>query len=282
MNPVQLQEIKDWFTAYTGTFSASDGILHPVLKLKTEHSERVAENARKLAESLQWNPEEINRAEALGWLHDVGRFSQFSEFGTFLDSASINHGERGWEIIRTSSILRNVTPEEQNALLDGIRYHNAKTEPDHLSEESMRFLKLIRDADKLDIYRIVLDSVEQGGFQELPKMLPNVILNAPVSPAVLDEIQSHHSCSIEKVRSLADYLLLELFWIYDLNYPASLQLVSKQHIIDRMEQALPKSAAVRKLIQIAYKYIEENTSNSQRHPPKNEAGNEKEIHKSRD
>jgi hypothetical protein len=280
MNSAQLQAIKDWFTNYVGTFAAN-GILHPVFQLKVDHSTRVADNARQLAEGLGWNPEEINGAEALGWLHDAGRFSQFAEFGTFMDSASINHGERGREIIRASEILCALDLEEQAALLNGIRYHNARTEPDHLSEESRRFLKLIRDADKLDIYRIVLDSVERDGFQELPGMLPHVRLDAPVSPEVLCEIRKHRSCSIEVVRSLADYLLLELCWIYDLNYPASLRIVFERNIIGRMEQALPKSAAVRKLVQAARKYIENNTSNSQQNNLKNEVTNEKEIHTGR-
>ncbi|MDF7801176.1 HD domain-containing protein [Pontiellaceae bacterium B1224] len=257
MNSAQLQTIKFWFTNYTKSF-AIERKLNPVLQLKVDHCQRVADNSRQLAEDMGWNATEANRAEALGWLHDVGRFSQFTEFGTFMDSAAINHGERGWEIVRESGILPTLAPEERAVLLDGIRYHNAKNEPDHLAEVSRPFLKLIRDADKLDIYRIVLDSIEADGFQELPNMLPQIVLQGPVSPDVLCQILKHRSCSTEAVRSLADFLMMQLCWIYDLNYPVSFQLVSERNIIGRFEQLLPENQAVGQFVQDAREYMNKN------------------------
>jgi len=244
MTELQLQEIKERFKSYTGTFASGDGSFHPPLQLKVDHSQRVADNARQLAEDLGWNPAEANRAEALGWLHDTGRFSQFVEFGTFSDASSVNHGERGWMVVRESGVLSALEPNEQEILLAGIRYHNAKTEPDHLDKESLRFLKLIRDADKLDIFHFVLASIRKDGFQSLPGMLPQVVLDGPVSSELIDEILAHRFCSIEKVRSLSDFLLMQLSWVYDLNYPAALKRVSEWSIIDRMESFFPKNRPV--------------------------------------
>jgi len=256
MTDLQLQEIKEWFESYTGTFASGDGSFHPPLQLKVDHSQRVADNARQLAENLGWIPSDANRAEALGWLHDIGRFSQFAEFGTFTDATSINHGERGWKIAREDGILFPLKTKEQNILLDGIRYHNAKTEPDHLGEENLRFLKLIRDADKLDIFHFVLTSVQRDGFQELPKMLPQVVLKGPVSPRIIHEIQTRRSCSITEVRSLADFLLMQLSWIYDLNYSASFRQIIERDIIDNLEQALPKEQQIGTIVHAARSYIE--------------------------
>ena len=256
MNTVQLQEITEWFVGYTRTFASSDGCFQPPLQLKVDHSQRVANNARQLAEYLGWNPLEANCAEALGWLHDVGRFSQFTEFGTFTDATSVNHGERGWEIVREAGILSLLKPEEQNALLDGIRYHNAKTEPGHLPNESLRFLKLIRDADKLDIFHFVLASVQKDGFQELPKMLPQVVLDGSATPRIIHEIQTSHSCSITEVRSLADFLLMQLSWIYDLNYPASFRQIIDRNIINKLQKALPREKQIQEIIQATRKYVE--------------------------
>ncbi|MCF7849744.1 MAG: HD domain-containing protein, partial [Kiritimatiellales bacterium] len=234
-----------------------NGNLHPFLRLKADHSERVADNARQLAEDSGWKPAGANSAEALGWLHDVGRFSQFSTYGTFTDATSVNHGERGAEVVLGSGILAPLKSEEQNALLEGIRYHNAKTEPDHLDEESLRFLKLIRDADKLDIFQIVLDSVRRDGFKVLPGMLPQVALDGPVNPHVLSEIQTHRFCSIINVGSLADFLLMQLAWVYDLNYPASFRLMANRHIIDMLEQALPKERQVSQIVEAVRRFTNE-------------------------
>jgi hypothetical protein len=251
MNNSQLQEIKEWFARYTRTYTSGNEHFCSPLQLKMDHSKRVAGNARQLAEELDWNPKEANRAEALGWLHDIGRFSQFTEFGTFMDATSVNHGKRGWEIIRKTKILFLLKIEEQTALLDGIRYHNAKTEPDFLTKESLRFLKLIRDADKLDIFHIVLDSVHRNGFQDLPGMLPQVILEGPVNQKIICEIRTQRSCSITEVRSLADFLLMQLSWIYDLNYSASFRRIIDQNIIDTFERVLPKEKQIREVVQAA-------------------------------
>ena len=256
MTNLQLQGIMEWFESYVGSFASSDGSFHPPLQVKVDHSKRVADNARQLAEDLAWNPSEANRAEALGWLHDIGRFSQFAEFGTFTDATSINHGERGWEVVRDSRILSMLPPSEQEILLAGIRHHNARTEPDHLDKESLRFLKLIRDADKLDILRFVLTSIQKDGFRDLPGMLPQVVLKGPVNPKIIHEIQTRRSCSITEVRSLADFLLMQLSWIYDLNYSAAFRQIIERKIIDNLEQALPKEQQIGIIVHAARSYIE--------------------------
>ena len=256
MNTLQLQEITKWFDSYTRTFSAIDGRFHPPLQLKVDHSKRVADNARQLAKDLRWSPPETHLAEALGWLHDAGRFSQFSEFRTFTDATSINHGERGWEVVRESNVLSALPPAEQKILLAGVRYHNAKTEPDHLDKESLRFLKLIRDADKLDIFHFVLASIRQDGFQSLPGMLPQVVLDGPVNPAIVHEIQTRQSCSITQVRSLVDFLLMQLSWIYDLNYSATFHQIIDRHIMDSIEQLLPKEQQIEQIIQSTRQFAE--------------------------
>ena len=257
MTGLQLQEIKERFNRYAGTFAAADGTLHPFLQLKVDHSQRVADNARQLAEDLGWNPSEANCAEAVGWLHDIGRFSQFAEFGTFTDATSVNHGERGWEVVRESNVLSALPPAEQEILLAGIRYHNARVEPDHLNKESLRFLKLIRDADKLDILQFVLTAVQRDGFQDLPRMLPQVVLDGPINPELIDEILAHRSCSIEKVRSLADFLLMQLSWVYDLNYSAALKRVSELSIVDRVESFCSENQKVGQIVQEIRSFMEQ-------------------------
>ncbi len=101
----------------------------PPLALKLEHSRRVAENARDIARDLLWSPEDVDLAEALGWLHDVGRFSQFSEFGHFHDTTSVDHGFRGFEIVQAAGLLAHLPENHRRCLMDGVRYHNAKTIP---------------------------------------------------------------------------------------------------------------------------------------------------------
>ena len=78
------------------------------------------------------------------------------------------------------------------------------------------------------------------GLQSLPGMLPQVVLDGSVNPAIVHEIQTRQSCSITEVRSLADFLLMQLSWIYDLNYSATFHQIINRNIMDAIEQLLPQ------------------------------------------
>ena len=94
------------FKEYVKSYNPED----EKIKLKISHIERVATNARKIAETLNLSKEDIELAELIGLLHDIGRFEQVRIYHTFVDKDSINHGECGVNILflRTSHLpIRN-------------------------------------------------------------------------------------------------------------------------------------------------------------------------------
>ena len=70
-------------------------------------------------------------------------------------------------------------------------------------------------------------------------MLPQVSLDGPISRKVIGELQQHRSCSIADVRSLADFLLLQLSWVYDINYAPSFRQLAQRKIVANIVEALP-------------------------------------------
>jgi len=227
MNSDHLEDIENRFEQYIDGYR-SDGEMHPFFAVKIEHSQRVADEARTIAVDLGWEASECNCAEALGLLHDIGRFSQFEQYGTFSDANSIDHGEEGYRLAGSLGILSALDDAEASVILDGIRYHNRRAVPEELPKESLPCLKLIRDADKLDILRIVLDQVEKDGFRDLTDMLPRITLDLMPSARVISELKEKHNVGIENVSSVGDLLLLQLSWIYDFNYPPTYR-----HLLDR-------------------------------------------------
>ena len=240
MKTEELSKIENWFKAYIRTLPHNNGDMHPFLKLKVEHSKRVAKDTRCLAQDIDWPLSDVNVAETLGLLHDIGRFSQLIEFGTFDDAESVNHGERGWNIITQSNVLSSLSNRDQKRILDGVHYHNSKMISEHLDNESLPFVKLIRDADKLDIFRVVQDAVQRDGFQELSEMLPQVTLDGPINPKVIKELNTHNSCSIGDIKSLADFLLMQLSWFYDINYAPTFQRIVQRNLISNIAEKLPQ------------------------------------------
>lgn len=240
MTDAQLSQIKAWFEKQVTELASPGETLHPFLQLKGDHSQRVARDARSIARELKWPPSAVNAAEAIGWLHDIGRFSQFSDFGTFSDASSVNHGTRGWEIARRAKVLEGLTGNDRECILDSIRYHNAKTIPELDEKNSLPYLQLIRDADKLDIFRVVRDAITKDGFRDLREMLPNMQLDGRPNPRLLREIEAHQYASLENVRSLADYLLMQLCWVYDINYSPTFKRLAERNIISDIARALPQ------------------------------------------
>lgn len=88
-------------------------------------------------------------------------------------------------------------------------------------------------------------------------MLPQVVLAGPLSPGVVQEIQTRRTCSIAEVRSLSDFLLMQLSWIYDLNYFASFRQIIGRSMIDAFEQALPKEKQIQEILQATRRFAEQ-------------------------
>lgn len=226
--------VKNSFEWYVARFAESTGILSAPLQLKKEHSERVAAEARALSGALGWSDEERRLAEAVGLLHDVGRFSQYAEFGTFSDKLSVNHGERGAAVLEQEAWTACWAEEDRTAMMESVRHHNARTIPAYVHGRALNFLRLIRDADKLDIYRIVLGKLDHDGFQELPAMLPQITLSRRLSADVEEEFARDGCVSFERLRTLADFLLMQLAWVNDFNFPVTHRLFHSRGFLNGM------------------------------------------------
>lgn len=228
----ELKLLKNRFADYVSAFISEDGILNPVLQLKLEHSEIVAREAYELSSDLHWAASDRLLASALGLFHDIGRFSQFSQFGTFSDAASVDHGKQGRKVAVESGLFSVLADFESDVLLNGIAHHNKREVPKGLPVKNLHFLSLIRDCDKLDIYRIVLASVKKDGFKDLSVMLPDVKLDRVVGYQMVEEFRRGRSCSFSCVETLGDFLLMQLSWIYDMSYEPTLRKVVDRGILN--------------------------------------------------
>lgn len=266
MTAEQLQKIRDWVLSFVHGFKPSGAPLAPGLALKLEHTRRVAANARDIARDLRWSSADIHLAEALGWLHDVGRFAQFAEFGHFHDATSFNHGFRGADIACEAGMLAELSEENRDCLLAGIRHHNAKTIPADTLDTHLPFLKLIRDADKLDIFRVVAEGLARNGFRELADMWPHINLEGPVNPRLLRDIRSHRHGDIVHVKSLADFLLLEASWIYDLHCAPIRERVRRNQVLNVLAVHLPDDPDTRDVLGEIRRFLNAPESSVPRQP----------------
>ncbi|MCF7816589.1 MAG: HD domain-containing protein [Kiritimatiellales bacterium] len=239
MNSEQLQAVRRHFIEYANGYIDRVGSMRHLMELKREHCAFVARNCRELAASCGWCPADIRTAEALGFLHDVGRFPQLAEYGTFMDAKSIDHGERGWQAIRESGLLDEVEPDLRDAILSGVRHHNAHIVPGNLSAPHYRWIELIRDADRLDIYRIILDALQGNQLGEHSGLALDLPLDGNPCPALIEKIMQRGAPSYSDLKCVADFLLLILSWSYQMNYPATLGIMRERNIVDQIAAYMP-------------------------------------------
>jgi hypothetical protein len=234
-----------WFENYIDGFRNQDGVLHPMLELKRCHSLRVAENVKFITGALKL-PEEECLAEGTGLVHDIGRFTQFARFGSFCDADTVNHGAEGRIVLETHGISLQHDCQDWEQLLFAVEYHNRNLTdiPCDFNSKQDFLLRLIRDADKLDIMEFVLSAVVSDGFRDLPLMLPNISLCRKPSPEVLEEAQNTQSVSSCNLSTLADLLIMIATWFYDLNYEPTLHLILQRDILSRIQKELPETKAV--------------------------------------
>ncbi len=249
--------LKNRFHKYVDSFRDHSGLLHSMMQLKLDHSKRVAVEARDIAAELGWNEDEVLLAEAVGLFHDVGRFSQYHEFKTYYDPKSVNHGDRGFQILSQSDWLDGLEPSDKNLILESVRFHNCHIVPADLSPDSRRFVNLVRDADKLDIFFVLNNAIIKDSLKKEPGIIWNLPRDIPPSALILEDLRLRRQANYEHVKSQADFCLLQLCWIYDLNYVPTIRKVADRGIVDRIVTTLPDRDDLSDAIQHLKKFVQE-------------------------
>lgn len=98
---IDRERVKQAFQEYTGRYDIHD----EKIRLKVEHTYRVADISEQIAEKLGLSEEDIALAWLIGMLHDIGRFEQLRRFHTFVDSQSIDHSHFGVELLFQDGLL---------------------------------------------------------------------------------------------------------------------------------------------------------------------------------
>lgn len=213
--------VKNIFADYVSDFDASDGMI----SLKIVHTYNVADLCEKIAVSLHKSEQECDLAWLLGMLHDLGRFVQIREYGTFDDARSINHALGSIRVLFEEGYIRKfIDSSLYDEIIDkAIRYHNVFRLPEDLDEETKCFCDILRDADKIDILRLDMElplediygediglchtqEISEKVFNEF--MRESAILRANISNQI-DRIIGHASMAFELVFPLSRRIVRE-------------------------------------------------------------------------
>jgi HD domain len=262
MNKKDLEHLKKWFTDYVADFYTDDPVHNSTIRLKEKHTKRVCENIMLLGKALGLSNEEMMMAETMALFHDIGRFKQYTIYGTFKDMDSENHALLGLRELTTYNVLDGCTKDEKKWITKAIANHNASAISNKENEKSLLYIRLLRDADKLDIWKVFLDHFNTRDKQPNPVVEFSLPDDPTFSPRVLSAFSQERFVRFQDLNTLNDFKLLLLSWVFDLNFPASIQLVKDRGYVEKIGATLPDHGKTKQILKQIYDYMERHLSPS--------------------
>ena len=202
------------------------------IKLKIDHTYRVSELCEKIAPSLEMTNEEIDIAWFTGLLHDIGRFEQVRRYGTFNDSKSIDRARLGVEILFEEGKIREFIEDtsEDELIKNVIECHNSYKIPEYYSKRTTTFSNILRDADKIDIFKVnIIVPIE-----EIYNVTRKEIYNSVVTQEVLDNLKRKDTVLRKLKKSAVDNIVGHISLVFGLVYDESIKLAVEHGYLEEL------------------------------------------------
>lgn len=216
---IDITKAKKAFKEYIQNYD----INNPKVKLKIAHIERTANIARKTAESLNLEKEDIELAELIGLLHDIGRFEQVKRYNTFVDHLSENHAKLGVDILFEENLIRKFIEDNQydRIIKLAILNHNKdkKDITKNITEKEKLHIKLIRDSDKTDIIYLLTFEDKKAAWEK--EDLSGEVFTKEIYREFIEE----KTIFYPNMQTYADRLIGHFAFVYDFNYQYGLKTI---------------------------------------------------------
>jgi putative nucleotidyltransferase with HDIG domain len=250
------QKTKRYFNSYTDKFNLAKEKDQKNIQLKIDHSKRVVANMEEIISGMDVTEEQKNLARIIALLHDIGRFKQYKKYKTFSDYKSEDHGELGVEVIKESNLTADLTESEQNIIFKAVEQHNkADLKPELFdNDQELFYARLIRDADKLDIFNIFVERYKTRSQKDY-------VIKLSTEPEIKDEIYqkvlNKESINYDKLESINDLKAMQLGWIYDINFKETIEIIKERGYLEVIYDSMDQNERAEEIYQRVKEYIGE-------------------------
>lgn len=263
------------FAEYVRNYDPSD----EKIKLKIDHTYRVAGLCQSIAKSLNLSEADVDIAWLLGMLHDIGRFEQIRRFGTFSDADSVDHAEFGADLLFKEGLIRKFAEgyyekcelvgagneeagqaysrqkdcqkdykedcdegklnSEQVKCNEGklagllelaIREHNKYRVKEGLTDKELMFCNILRDADKVDIFKVNAEVPMEIIYDVTTEELKNGI----ITKEVLESFYRKETVLKSLRKSAVDHIVGHISLLFELVYPESYRQAKEQGYVYKL------------------------------------------------
>jgi hypothetical protein len=241
------QTYEQWFRDFTGEFLQGSEFDVANVQLKIDHTRRVLELVRRISREAEPAAELRELARLAALFHDVGRFPQYARYRTFHDRMSVNHASQGVLTLKRHQVLAALPAGARRLVLGAVALHNRRFLPRGLPGELQGLTQIVRDADKLDIFAVMLTHFKPGARH-------NKVVNLELkphpdryTPGILAQVRGRQMVNYDEMTWVNDFKLLLCSWVYDLNYRVSRAVVRERGYLEELLEYLPRGPEFIKL-----------------------------------
>lgn len=225
---IDFRKAEESFKNYLKDYDVEDGNI----KLKIRHTYEVVQKSEYIAKGLNLDGEDIELAKLIGLLHDIGRFEQVKQTSDFIDNDEFDHADYGVNVLFEDGMIREFIDDNKydDIIKKAIYNHNKYKIEDGLNEKKLLHSKMIRDADKLDNFRVK----EKEHFKNIfPSVYnPKTLEYEEISDNVYEAIMRKECVKSSDRRTQIDYWICFIGFIFDLNFEISLNYIKEKKYID--------------------------------------------------
>lgn len=113
---------------------------------------------------------------------------------------------------------------------NAIRNHSAFRIDERLDDYTVMFCNILRDADKVDIFRVNIDTPAEDIYNVTTEELKN----SQVSPEVMAAFDERHAVLRSCKKTAVDHVAGHIALTFELVYPISLQIAKERGYLDKM------------------------------------------------
>lgn len=226
---IDIEKAKNSFNKFLEGYNGQDRL---GFQLKVVHTYHVVDIAENIAAKLNLSDEDIGLAKLIALLHDIGRFEEIKYTSRF-DSAVFDHASCGVKMLFEDGLIRSFIGDNNfdEIIKTAIANHSRKEIRYGLDKRCLLHAKIIRDADKLDNFRVKRDEKAEAIFLGRVKSAKD-LENSTISNKVFEAVKSRKSVDIHDRITPLDYWICVLAFVFDLNFKESYEIMKANRYVD--------------------------------------------------
>ena len=226
---IDILKAKKEFKKFLETYENKD---NEIFILKMVHTYHVADDAKEIATQLNLSKEDIELAELIGLLHDIGRFEEL-KLKNELNNIKFDHAMCGSKMLFEEGLIRNFIKDTKydEIIKKSIENHSRLKIENGLDEKTLLHSKIIRDADKLDNYRVNIE-------KELKTILPKVVNKKEdmekslLTDKVYKSVLNNTLVDIHDRETPLDFWVSILAFTFDINFNVTFKMIKENDYIN--------------------------------------------------